>query len=224
MGTVVLFSACRIAFDAKPDGPAPSPQDSPGDITADTLAACTAMAPVDAFDPAASPCSTWGSVSMKGLTTARVNGALEIAPMATTPQSGDFGGCTISQYDLGGDILLEVSATLTGEGYTNATFYFASAYFGIQTHAIDGMIYAIHDGTQAGSRPFDPVAMRFWRLHPTTSMVSAEVSPDARTWTVIGTRTLLDQTTTVGNFTFGGGRNATNATGIARFESLNLCP
>jgi hypothetical protein len=220
VGAAILFSACRFRFDPLTDGATTTE-----DIETDT-APCAPINPVDAFDPAPSPCGTWGMATQVGMTIARVNGALEITPPTTAPAASEFGGCTVSPTDFVGDIVVEVSSALSGQGYTNSIFYIAAGYIGIGVDATDGMIFALVDpNLQMGKRPFDPVAMRFWRLHPIgTTAATAEVSPDARTWTVLGMRTLLDQPATVGMWTFGAGRNVDGATGIARFESLNQCP
>ena len=195
------------------DGPGP---DADG-------ATCVPGTPADDFEGAGAPCGGWGFASRNGLVMARSSGELVITPMGA-PSPPDFAGCTLDNYPLAADAVVEVTAVLGGSGgYTNHKFYFAGRNGGVQVNGLDSSIFLVTDLGEGPHQPYDPVAMRFWRLRPEPTRLVVELSSGDGAWTELGSR---DATGVglVGMLTFGAGRLASGATGDARFASFNLCP
>ncbi len=71
--------------------------------------------------------------------------------------------------------------------------------------------------------PYDPVAMRWWRMRPITGGVLYETSPDASSWTLLATSN-RPSSQAMQVTLFGGVGFAEAAPGAARFEAVNTCP
>jgi hypothetical protein len=222
----LLVGCGRHGFGGDDDAGADAPGADAGGV-ADAPGAdaggCTAGTPADDFEAAGPPCGTWGFASRNGLTMARTRGDLVITPIGA-PSPPDFAGCSLDNHTLVADAVVEVGAVLGGAGgYTNHKFYFAGGDAGVQVNGADGSIFAITDLGEGPHQPFDPIAMRYWRLRPEPTRLVVEVSAGDGAWTTLGSRDATGASL-VGVLTFGAGRLASDATGEARFETFNICP
>ncbi len=71
--------------------------------------------------------------------------------------------------------------------------------------------------------PYDPVAMRWWRLRPIAGGIVGEVSRDGVSWQVLGTIQGTPAAQVTIDFTAACGI-ANPAPGMAVFQSFDLCP
>jgi hypothetical protein len=208
---VCAVSGCRFGFE-----PIPADADA-------TTCSCTTFSPSDSFDGGPA-CGPWGSSTTNGLDMTRTSGALAITPRATPATATDFGGCTLSNYDMRAhDAFVEVTSVLDGDdAYTNIAYYYESSSTGVAV-ASNGMMHVIVADGSVRQRRYDPVAMRFWRIHVDGTRLRLQVAPDACAWVDLETRDVTDATL-LGNLAFGAGRIGAAAAGTAQFASFNLCP
>jgi hypothetical protein len=157
----------------------------------------------------------------------RTNGALEITPSATPSTAKDFGGCNLSNYDMRAhDAFVEVTSVLDGnDAFTNIAYYDDDDDGSSTSIAVasDRMMHVIVADGSVRQTPYDPVAMRFWRIHVDGTRLRLQVASNVCAWVDLETHELTDATL-VGKLAFGAGRTGAAATGTARFASFNLCP
>ena len=207
--------------DAARAADAPRSSDAPGSGDAPPLM-CTSTSPNDNFAPGGMPCGTWGGPTQRGFAIARTASGLTITPTTLT-SSGDFGGCTASNYDETQGTFVEVTSVLSGTtGYTNITAYVTTtAWLGMQVDSTGNL----HTIMGSGSVPYDAATMVFWRIIPSGSDLVAQYSADAQTWTELGRQTFASSNfSSIYNVTFGAGRADNTGAGTATFAVFNLCP
>ena len=173
----VLLAGCDWAFSLSHlDAPLP---DAP---------ACPLES--DAFD-GPGVCDAWGYPLSAGSHVERIeNGELVLLPGGSTPNNTGCVSRLAFPFELRG-ANVEVTAVGAGAAQYNSLI----AFWGGDT--ADGTMIGASvttiglrdaSGMMRGSAPYDPVAMRWWRLRPSDdrSEVIAELSPDGHAWTELG--------------------------------------
>lgn len=119
-----------------------------------------------------------------------VNGAVDLVPIGDAPGMAYTTVATVADYDLTGSAaVIQVAQLPAGGDSMECEFMFGTA---VGTNAI-GFVYsggALFFRTwDGGSKrnlsniPYDPVAMRFWRIRHDGATLNWETSPDNATWT-----------------------------------------
>ena len=175
-----------------------------------------------------SPCEPWGSIQNDHADVRLDSGHLLVTPEPSAPGT-TFGGCTGgAELPIGPEgQILEITGGLTG----GATYLVMHA-FGMEAGSVDatidqemGMI-GVYDGLTptSGAIPYDPPAMRWWRVRPEsdgTGMI-AEYSADAVVWQFLGAAPGLAPKHIIVNF--GAGTNSQEPQpGTASFGRLQVC-
>jgi hypothetical protein len=178
--------------------------------------------------PGGSTCDPWGSVSADGATTIEEDGALVIAPAANMAIT--FGGCLSHEgVDFAGGIFAEVSQALPADApsaYTVLALYNAvegGAPFAMSMNAHAGTLSAYLDDVNRKDAPYDPQAMRWWRIRPAGGDILFETAPDGRLWTLFVAAPSPAMAAAV--VSVGAGTNEAEVSpGTARIEGVNACP
>lgn len=215
----------RIGFGAPtggagdPDGGGSGAGDGGGSDSDGGGSACMSVVPSTTF-PGGFPCTNWGAnqaANNAGLTES--NGTLSITPNTNT--AGAEGKCERNNVTFGsGGAFTEVSEVLVGSSSTTRleivwpadTFYIGASNNGMRAGNIGGGV------TLSGG-----LVQRWWRMRPIANLMVFETSPDGISWVQFGS---------VGNVPSGAATlrvvartpNAEAAPGVARFESVNMCP
>ena len=71
--------------------------------------------------------------------------------------------------------------------------------------------------------PYDPVAMRWWRMRPVGGFVAFETAPDGLAWTLVSTSTDPVPTNGLAQVTTFM-RTPSADPGVACFEGIDVCP
>jgi hypothetical protein len=226
---LIVAAACgRIGFEARqPSGG--GDDDGGGDAPASGDAgsgSCLDPGIGDSFD-SATVCD-WGSASGSNTTLTQTGGALLMTP---TPEiMGASGTCARSGVPFtAAGVFVEVSAIITN--FTSLEYVDGSGGdWGIETVG-SGVVLPIGptleffqaSGEIGSGVPYDPVAMRWWRMRPVGGFVVFETAPDGLHWTVVTTST--DPAPTLGLAQVGTFVRTPGADpGVARFEGVDVCP
>jgi hypothetical protein len=200
-----------------PDGPRDAARDALADSTIDA-APCVPGTIVDHFN-SATPCGPWGSPNMSGgAVLAEGTGRLTIV-LGTGGTS--HGGCTDPGANaFGAGVFVEITSVAGGTtGYTNLNAYAVSGVSG--QLVIKGGLLSM--ATPLVSVTYDPVAMRWLRLRPTSQGVEGDYSADGVHWTVLATNT--GAAPAMIKLDFGAGTDVGETlAGHATFQNLNVCP
>ncbi|MBA3454447.1 MAG: hypothetical protein H0T42_15255 [Deltaproteobacteria bacterium] len=213
------------------DGPivdVPIPVDAASDAPIDARVivpvsgtGCTPAAPVTTF-PGGVACADWmGTLTIDRATVTESGGALSISPSAGA--AGAFGQCGRAiVFDAPG-VFVEISDVVDG----------VSTFTSVGLSAFGPIVYSMsvrndilvfqHTLGTITTIPYDPVAMRWWRMRPITGGVLYETAPEASAWTVRATSSVPSSEMTDVQL-FGGVGAAEPAPGTARFETVNVCP
>ena len=214
------LAACgRIGFDAHAgDGSQPG-DDASGDVIA---MSCLAAGGGDDFSDGV-PCMPWGRISAgTGTTVTEANGELIITPKPNT--ATQFGVCESSSMlpFTNAGVFVEVATTLPF-GQTYFTVFDGYTLHRMYVN-VDTIVVETECPYYVGAMvPFDPVAMRWWRIRPGGAGVLYETSPDASHWTKLATiaisilpRVTVDVQATQFQLLAN--------PGSARFAGVNICP
>jgi hypothetical protein len=167
------------------------------------------------------PCSSWGGSSANLATIMQGGGMFSISPSVAV--AGTHGGCAENgsmQFGPHG-LFIEVTSVVTGQtAYTNLNAYAAPSGLNSTLVAKGGVLSLLGSSAQI---PYDPTAMRWWRLRPTASGVIGEYSADALSWTMLGV--VPGQPPAMIRLDFGAGTDNPEPTpGTAVFHNLDICP
>jgi hypothetical protein len=232
----LLASGCDLVFGAKPLAP-PSDAasldavpDAPPDAPPDART-CQPQLIHDDFT-GTSLCDGWGTPT--GLAAMEGGGMLAITPVASTP--GSQGGCFSSTpVAFGPDgVFLQVT-TIVNEADNNGsggTFIFFQTRSptpgnGVTLNmSVGGSMLSVQAGSTTAAAPYDPIAMRWWRIRPVPELpaVVGEVSPDGLTWQTILSAPGPVPTSVTLEFTSGEYGNGVPAPGTTTIEGFNICP
>jgi hypothetical protein len=179
----------------------------------------------DAFEPSpGDPCTSWGHVYGNAIVDGTDRG-LTITPR---PLQGASGGCDADrEVALGlGGVFVEVAAVLANPG--GYTGFAITELPGVEIDVIDGRIEIgefIAGSVPTVRAPYDPIAMRWWRLRPdhAAHAIIGEHSPDGVHWTILGTVDVEPPMTTAVQLSAGLDDDIANP-GTSVFASFNLCP
>jgi hypothetical protein len=235
---LVLTAACGfktaagvgMQIDAATDGS--DPVDAPADgsidgppIDGSQPAMCTSSGTMDTFQ-SNTPCNPWASFdSTNGAQTTQSGGKLRIAA-PTVGTASSHGGCfalALSTFGPEG-VFIAVESALTGSSsYTALTAYTAAGQ-AASIAVLGGVLLVSAPGSPAvAQKVYVPAQMKWWRLRPVAGGVIGEVSPDALTWTAVGTVPGVPPTQI--KIDISAGTNAVEAAaGIAIFDNLSTCP
>lgn len=146
----------------------------------------------DAFDGSQPPCGPWGSIRQDQADVRVDSGRLLISPRPLVPET-TFGGCTgTGVFPLGPEgQLLEVTGSLVADSSYLVMHAFpedaSQLHLAINLSGDELVLFA-NDERASDGVPYDPVAMRWWRVRPEqdgTGMI-AEYGPDGLAWTFLG--------------------------------------
>jgi len=196
------------------------------------LRVCASFAPCatpeisDRFDDGPI-CTPWGR-SYGNATGVEEDGAFAITPASIGQNDG---GCK-ANFDMpfgAGGIFVEVARPLTREGgYTGFLAEFAPAE-SMQVELRDGVLRlgTFIDESAFAEVPFDPPAMRWWRMRPDrrdgTATLAAEYSGDGSRWSPLGTRP-GEPPATIRITIYAGTLIVDPDPGTAEFRNLGVCP
>lgn len=215
----------RIGYAPRAGPTDGDPIDGVADGVADAVA-CSMPAVFDDFSAAGPPCGTWGFATNL-VASARLASALHVAPPA--PATNQVANCTADGYAFDRGTFVEISSVITApSGYVQLAAF-------DPTHAIE-MIYYVDSGklevadetgvrANLGAAPYDPIAMRWWRLRRASGGMAAEYSPNGRSWIQLGFKPATSTMFTAGRVVFGAGYYATESSpGTTVIEGWNVCP
>jgi hypothetical protein len=185
---------------------------------------------VDAFDvaaPATQACQPWGGVFGTADVEVR-DGALTITP---TSIPGSFGGCDSDiEHPIAlsaGGIFVEAVA-VTPTGHNRAGLGLDGGQVRIVLSTFQGRL-RLSDVTtnEVASLPYDPVAMRWWRLRPDrmAQRTIAEYAADGYHWSRLGEVDGRPDSVIV---ELGAGLESDavidDSSAVTRFDHLDVCP
>jgi hypothetical protein len=215
--------AIDSAIDAAIDASIDSSVD--GAIDAPPTAMCVSSGTMDAFQ-GNTPCSPWATFdSTGGAQTTQNGGKLRVAaPTAAT--SSSHGGCIqIGTAAWGPEgVFLHVEQALGGiSSYTALTAYVATGTPATIVVENSSISLKLPDGMMASSATYVPAQMQWWRLRPVANGIVGETSPDAVTWTQLGT--VMGPPPSMIRIDISAGTTGITAiAGTAVFDNLNICP
>jgi hypothetical protein len=193
----------------------------------DGALACVGAVIDDSFDDG-STCAPWGGpYENTGAQLREGRSGLTVTPASIGTSSA---GCTSTEAlpFRDGGISVEVSSVLTGEGgeYTQLQiFEEVNATIGVVSEKL--IVFDADADDTVHSVDYDPVAMRWWRLRPSTatSQVIAETSPDGETWTpeIAMPRAALAPAARI-NLIAGVGDTQITFADVSTFRRLIVCP
>lgn len=216
------------AIDAGRDALTDAATDARSDATTDAATDAETDAPPNTgcLDPGngttfpnGQPCNGWGTASANNAMVQNAGGRLAVTPVANA--AGAIGGCTHVAVPFGpAGTLVQVDRTLTG---ASSRTLLELQNTGLSIGVVGGMMEARVGANLLASVPFDPIAMSWWRMRPVGGGVWFETAPDGRTWNLLASTgapapasapiRVLGETT------------ANEPTpGVARFDSVNVCP
>ncbi|MGE0397420.1 MAG: hypothetical protein AB7T06_11910 [Kofleriaceae bacterium] len=224
---IAMSIACgRVGFDARTDGGGAGGGDGSGSSNPDGggsgdggSGTCIAATPATTFPGGAPfPCLDWGAnANFSNATFTEQNGSLTITPFANT--AGASARCSRDNVAIGAaGARVEVSQALAGASSQTRL----ELDWGGTTYFI-----GVENNGLAAGRPgvtfTGGVVRRWWRIWPDADELVFDTSDDGQTWMRFGgmggipngTATLRIIAITV---------NAESAPGLARFESINMCP
>lgn len=183
---------------------------------------CATPAIVDPFDGATPPCETWGQQFGNAQVTAS-GGVLSITPAANFQNSGGcVSGDPIEFID--GGVFVEVLAVLPpGHGFVSLTVQGGPTQPSIT--ARDGELRLTVPGDVIAAMPYDPTAMRWWRLRPDRASRStvAEFATDGSHWQRLGALDVPPEPQII--LELSAGTDAAEAApATARAAHLDVCP
>ena len=176
----------------------------------------------------AGPCQPWGSSTMNNATMVETDGELVITP-STTAGPTTYAGCfhfkKVPFVEVFADVTHALDTTAAPDAYTALQVFGAD----INTSAgyeMDHGKLEFRDlvaGNVIASAPYDPVAMRWWRIRPDGAAIVGEVSSDGSEWKELG-RLHTPPPSSI-SINIGAGTTSLDAvpTG-ARIGSINVCP
>jgi hypothetical protein len=170
----------------------------------------------------------WGSAAGNNTTLTQTGGALLMTPAPDIiDASGTCARSGVAFTPAG--VFAEVSGIVTN--FTSLQFVDDSdGDWGIESlgsglEPIVGSVLEVFQpsGEIGSGTPYDPVAMRWWRMRPVGGVVVFETAPDGLHWTLVTTST--DPAPTLGLAQVGTFMRSPDADpGIARFEGIDVCP
>jgi hypothetical protein len=193
----------------------------------DATAACPDAVIDDSFDDG-NECAPWGTpYENVGAQLREGANGLTVTPANIATSSA---GCTSANSLPFGDggMSVEVSSVLTGaEGeYTQLQLFDeVNAVIGVVSEKL--IVVDSEQDAIVHSVDYDPVAMRWWRLRPSTrpTEVLAETSPDGETWRleIAMPRATLPSTAPI-NLIAGVGDTQVTFANVSTFRHLIVCP
>jgi hypothetical protein len=189
-------------------------------VDAPTTVGCTEAASPNTFDGVAS-CQPWGGVITGPASTLQSGGELVIAPDANAIGQG---GCTGDAPLTDGGLFVELAASLpstTPSAYTGISFY-EGVELPFAIYVENDQLTALDYATLRIDVPYDPVAMRWWRLRPIAGQVTFEIAPDGLSWTALGTSPRVAPASTVTKNLVAGVSSPEPTPGTARYASVDV--
>jgi hypothetical protein len=227
---LIVAAACgRIGFDPlRPSGDDDNGGDAPssGDGASSGSGGCANPGVGDSFD-SATVCD-WGSATGSNTVLTQSGGALVMTPEPDViPAIAACGRDNVPFTSAG--LFAEVSSVV--ENFTSLEYVDGSGGdwviedvgSGFGSAAASGLA-VFQPSSQIGSTvPYDPVAMRWWRMRPVDGFVVFETAPDGLTWTLVSTST--DAAPSIGLAQVAMLMRTPSADpGVARFEGVDVCP
>jgi hypothetical protein len=171
------------------------------------------------------PCAPWATFDATRATVVQSSGKLRITPSQSTLTT--HGGCIATALTGWGPEGLFVAVEDALEGSSSYTALTAYVALGTASQIVvrNGMIEVWNPGigVALASVVYNPVAMKWWRLRPVGTGVTAEYSADALNWVFLAT--VLGTPPSQIRIDIGGGTNSQElAAGTAVFDNLNVCP
>jgi hypothetical protein len=210
----------RVGFEPRSDGRSdPTVEglldapDLPGAVVAE---ACVSPVPSCDF-PGPNTCGCWGTTVARAAGLSEHDNVLTITPFISEAGGG---GCTRPDVPLtSAGVFVRVNPL----GNASSRTALAVGPYILEMSGATGAIHGRDATTTLADVPFDAVAMPWWRIRPVTDGVGFEVSPDATTWTSLGSVgailsssypvTIIAEELAIEDFP-----------GAAEFSRLNLCP
>jgi len=187
----------------------------PGDASA---AGCVAVGASDDFSDGVA-CTPWGTPITARTTISEANGELVITPQPDmTAATGSCQRSGMPVPDTG--LFVEITAVLPF-GSTGISVDDGLMPTGMFVNNTKLSVDA--DSSTAGMGPYDPVAMRWWRIRRGPGVILYETSPDASTWTIFAQAAIQIAATATVQL-FAAQQTAVAAPGSARFGAVNVCP
>jgi hypothetical protein len=216
---LLICAACgRVGFDASGDGGGPGGSGTgsgSGPGSGDPLTGCADPGYGDTFLEII-PCNAFGTAILQNGNFTISNGTLGLSP---SPNIDSMLGCMRAAGAFGpAGTFAEISKVLPN-GQTELVIASGVATFGmIQQNGLLG--YTDSTGATA-FKPFDQVAMRWWRLRPINNHVRAEYSANGIDYTTLAESTSAAMATVSIQVAV-----ASNdpAPGTATIEGIDVCP
>jgi hypothetical protein len=208
-----------------PDAPADAMTDAMTDAMIDGPSpACISSGTMDTFT-GNTPCSPWATYDETRATVVQTGGKLRITPSQSVLTT--HGGCFATGLSNWGPEGLFVAVDDALEGSSSYTALTAYVALGTASQIVvrNGMIEVWNPGIGVAlvSTIYNPVAMKWWRLRPVTTGVTAEYSANALDWVFLAT--VLGTPPSQIRIDIGAGTNSQElSAGAAVFDNLNVCP
>ena len=220
LASLCVCACGRIGFDVTTDGGSSSGDGNSGDgsTTDGGTDGCIGALPATTF-PGGLPCANWGgAATFTNAGLSESNGTLSITPNVNS--AGAVGRCQHDGVTIGaGGAFTEVSGVLAG---TSSTTRLEIDWGGV-TYYLGASNGTMRAGNTSGLTFTGGNIERWWRFRPNSGQLLFESSPDGAAWrmfaSVGGVPTGLAIVRVVAATPM-----AEAAPGVARFESVNVCP
>lgn len=203
-------------IDARPDAATDARPDAA--VDGGTTSGCTDPGNGTTF-PNGPPCVGWGTPFADNASVQNSAGRLIITPVAN--EAAANGGCSRSAVPFGpGGFLADVERVLGGASSRTRLELTGT---GLSLGAENGQVVARAGATLVGSRPYDPLATRWWRLRPVAGGVGFDTSADGLVWSQFAWSAMAPPASAPLRVV-ADTPSAEPMPGSARFQSLNVCP